>query len=100
MRDCRGSRGREASLIERLHGKRYRPTEIGARLGQADQAVVKRTLIAEVARLFGVSEVTLHQWRVEDGAVDCDAVRRLKDLKKENAQLKRLVAHQQLNSRA
>ena len=38
-----------------------------------------------------------HRWRAECGAVDRDAVRRLKDLEKENARLKRLVADQQLD---
>jgi putative transposase len=47
-----------------------------------------------------VSEVTLHRWRAEYGAVDRDAVKRLKDLEKENARLKRLVADQQLDSRS
>ena len=50
-----------------------------------------------MARSLGVSEVTLHRWRAEYGAVDRDAIRRLKDLEKENARLKRLVADQQLD---
>ncbi len=44
-----------------------------------------------------MSEVTLHRWRAEYGAVDRDAVKRLKDLEKENARLKRLVADQKLD---
>ncbi len=50
-----------------------------------------------MARSLGVSEVTLHRWRAEYGAVDRDAVKRLKDLEKENARLKRLVVDQQLD---
>ena len=53
--------------------------------------------IAEVARSLGVSEVTLHRWRAEYGAVDRDAVRRMKELEKENARLKRLVAEKELD---
>ena len=49
---------------------------------QADEAMAKGTPIAEVARSLRVSEVTLHQWRAEYGAVDRDAVQRLKDLEK------------------
>jgi putative transposase len=44
-----------------------------------------------------VSEVTLHRWRAEYGAVDRDAVRRMKELEKENARLKRLVAEKELD---
>ena len=68
-----------------------------AKLRQADEALAKGTPIAEVARSLGVSEVTLHRWRAEYGVVDRDAVKRLKDLGKENARLKRLVADQQLD---
>jgi transposase-like protein len=71
--------------------------EVVAKLRQADEALAKGTLIAEVARSLGVSEVTLHRWRAEYGAVDRDAVKRLKDLEKENTRLKRLVADQQLD---
>ena len=41
--------------------------------------------------------MTLHRWRAEYGAVDRDAVKRLKELERENSRLKRLVADQQLD---
>ena len=53
--------------------------------------------IAEVARSLGVSEVALRRWRTEYGAVDRDAVRRMKELEKENARLKRLEAEKELD---
>jgi putative transposase len=77
--------------------KRHRPEEVVARLRQADEALAKGTPIAEVARSLGVSEVTLHLWRAEYGAVDRDAVRRMKELEKENARLQRLVAEKELD---
>ena len=63
--------------------------EVVAKLRQADEALAKGTPIAEVARSLGVSEVTLHRWRAEYGAVDRDAVRRMKELEKEHARLRR-----------
>ena len=68
-----------------------------AKLRQADETLVKGTPIAEVARSLGVSEVTLHRSRAEYGAMDRDAVRRMKELEKENARLKRLVAEKELD---
>ncbi len=44
-----------------------------------------------------MSEVTLQRWRAEYGAEDRDAVPRLRELKKENARLKRLVAEKELD---
>ena len=80
--------------------KRHRPEEVVAKLRQADEALAKGTPIADVARSLGVSEVTLHRWRAEYGAVDRDAVKRLKDLEKANARLKRLVADQKLDTQS
>ena len=45
-----------------------------AKLRQADEALAKGTPIAEVARSLGVSEVTLHRWRAEYGAVHDDYI--------------------------
>ena len=83
--------------MKRSNRKRHLPEEMVAKLRQADEALAKGTPIAEVARSLGVSEVTLHRWRAEYGAVDRDAVRRMKELEKENARLKRLVAEKELD---
>jgi len=61
-----------------------------AKLGQADEALAKRSPIAEVARSLGVSAVTLHSC-ARCGAMERGAVRRMKGLEKEKARLKRLV---------
>ena len=68
-----------------------------AKLRQADESLAKGVPIAEVARSLGVSEVTLHRWRAEYGAADRDAVHRLKELEKENARLKCLIAEKELD---
>lgn len=78
--------------MKRSNRKRHRPEEVVAKLRQADEALAKGTPIAEVARSLGVSEVTLHRWRAEYGAVDRDAVKRLKELEKENERLRRSVS--------
>ena len=81
----------------RSNRKRHLPEEVVAKLRQADEALAKDTPIAEVAMWLGVSEVRLHRWRAEYGAVEWDAVRRMKELEKENARLKRLVAEKELD---
>ena len=70
MRDLRGPQGREESPMKRpTNRQRHRPEEVVARLRQADEALAKGVAIAEVARSLGVSEVTLHRWRAEYGAL-------------------------------
>ena len=41
---------------------------------------------------IGIAEQTLYRWRKEYGGLKVDQVRRMKDLERENAQLKKLVA--------
>jgi len=51
--------------------------------------------IPEVARKLGVSEeATLHRWRNQYGGMKAHAMKHLKELEKENARLKKIVADQ------
>ena len=48
--------------------------------------------IEEVCRGLGVSPATYQRWKSEYGGVKKDALKRLRELEKENARLKRAVA--------
>ena len=48
--------------------------------------------VAEVARRHGVSEQTIYTWRKKYGGVEAADLRRLRQLEKENARLKKLLA--------
>jgi putative transposase len=50
--------------------------------------------VPEVAKRLGVSEATFHRWRNQYGGMKADAMKRLKELEKENARLKKIVADQ------
>jgi hypothetical protein len=43
-----------------------------------------------------VSEQTLHRWRQQDGCLNADDAKRLRELERENGKLKRMVADQLL----
>ena len=47
---------------------------------------------------LGVSEATFHRWRNQYGGMKADEVKRLKELERENAQLKAIVADQALEN--
>lgn len=53
--------------------------------------------VPEVARKLGVTEQTYYRWRKEYGGLKTDQARKLKDLEKENARLKRLLAEAHLD---
>jgi putative transposase len=44
-----------------------------------------------------VSENTYYRWREEHGGLDIKQAKRLKELEKENARLKKLIADQELD---
>jgi putative transposase len=55
---------------------------------------------AEVAKALEVSENTFHRWRTQYGGMKADDVKRLKELEKENRELKEMVAEKELENRA
>ncbi len=57
-----------------------------------------RQSTTEVARKLGIAEQTYYRWRREYGGLRLDQAKRLKELEKENARLKKLVADQALDN--
>jgi len=55
--------------------------------------------IREVCRTHNVTEQTFYRWRNKYGGLDVSEARRLKELERENAELKRLVADLTLDVR-
>ena len=51
----------------------------------------------EVCKHLEVTEQTYDRWRNQDGGMKADDAKRLKELEKENARLKRIVADQALD---
>ena len=49
-----------------------------------------------MAKKHGVSEQSIYTWRKRFGAMDANEVKRLRELKQENARLKKLVAERDL----
>ncbi len=74
--------------------KRHTPEQIVRKLREADAQLAAGASIPEVARQLGISEATFHRWRNQYGGMKADAMKRLKELEKENARLKKIVADQ------
>lgn len=80
--------------------RRHTPDQIVRKLRVADQLQAEGKDQAEIARHLEVSEATLHRWRSQFGGMKADDAKRLKELERENSQLKRIVADQQLENLA
>ncbi len=74
--------------------KRHTPEQIVRKLHQADKKLASGASIPQVAREFGISEATYHRWRNRYGGMNPSETKRLKELEKENARLKKIVAEQ------
>ena len=78
-----------------MKSKRYTTEQKIRILREAEKAGQS---IVEVCREKGISEQTFHRWKREFGIMPLDQAKRLKELEKENARLKRLVADLSLDN--
>jgi transposase-like protein len=72
--------------------KRYTPEQIISKLREAEVLLSKGQTTGLVCRKIGVTEQTYYRWRKEYGGLRTDQAKRLKELEKENARLKKVVA--------
>ena len=77
--------------------KRHSPEQIVSKLRQADVSLGKGMKVPEVCRQLGVSEQTYYRWRTKYGGMDPLMAKQMKELEKENARLKKLLAEAELD---
>jgi putative transposase len=70
----------------------FRPEAIIAKLRGADVLLGQGKRGAEVVKALGGSEVTYYRWRQEYGGLSVPQARRLKELERGNARLRKAVA--------
>jgi putative transposase len=85
--------GEEGTLMKR---RRHTPEQVIRKLREAEWMLGEGKTIPEVAKELGVSEQTYHRWRNQYGGMKADDAKRLKELERENATLKRIVADKEL----
>lgn len=77
--------------------KRHTPEQIVKKLHTASEDLARGSSVDEVCRKLAISVATYHRWNKEYSNATTGAVKRLKELEKENARLKKLVAEQALD---
>ena len=77
--------------------KRHSPEQIIRKLRQAEGKLASGSTMPEVARELDISEATFHRWRNRYGGMSTSETKRLKELEKENARLKKLLAEKELD---
>ena len=78
--------------------KSYTAEQIINKLREAEILLSQGATVGEASRKIGVTEQTYYRWRKEYGGMRIEQAKRLKELEKENSQLKRLVADLSLDN--
>lgn len=77
--------------------KHYKAEEIVQHLRTVELEQGKGVSIEQAAKKIGVSVQTINRWKREYGGLKVSQAKRLKELEKENARLKRIVADQAID---
>jgi len=72
--------------------KRHSAEQIIAKLREAEVEIARGATVPVAAKKIGVTDQTYYRWRKEYGGLRLDQAKRLKELERENARLKKLVA--------
>ena len=75
-----------------MPAKKHKPEEIIGKLREAEMVQAQGGTTAEACRRLGITEQTYYRWRKEYGGLKLDQARRMKELERENARLRRAVS--------
>ena len=73
-------------------GRKLSPEQIVVTLRRMEVQLAQGMKLAQACKEAGISEQSYERWRKEYGGVAVEQAKRLKDLERENARLRRLVA--------
>ena len=78
--------------------KRFKAEEIVMKLREIELSINQGMDVVKACREAGISDQSYYRWRKEYGGMKMDQAKRYKELEKENAQLKKLVADLSLDN--
>ncbi len=76
--------------------KRFTETQIIGAIKKQESGIG----VKEICREVGISDATFYNWKAKYGGMQASDVTRMKDLEKENAELKKMYAEMSLENRA
>ena len=77
--------------------RRHTPEQVIRKLAEGEKLLAEGKTIEEVSRHLEISEQTWYRWRNQYGGMKADDAKRLKELEKENARFKKLLAEAELD---
>jgi putative transposase len=76
--------------------KRFTESQIVAAIKQQENGMA----VKDICRELGISDATFYNWKSRYGGMEASDVSRLRELEKENAELKKMFAEMSLENRA
>jgi putative transposase len=76
--------------------RRFTETQIIGAIKKQESGIA----VKEICRGLGISDATFYNWKAKYGGMQASDVTRMKDLEKENAELKKMYAEMSLENRA
>ncbi len=84
-----------------MTGRRHHtPEQVVRKLREAEVRLGQGADVLTVCKELDISEQTFYRWRNQYGGLKADEAKRLKELEKENATLKRLLADAEVEKAA
>ena len=77
--------------------RRFATDQIIQHLREADVLLSPGKTVTGVCKKIGITDQTYYRWRKEYGGLKIDQAKRLRELEKEDARLKRLLADAELD---
>ncbi len=77
--------------------RRHTPEQVIRKLAEGDKLLVQGQSIEEVCRHLEITESTWHRWRNQYGGMKANDAKKRKELEKENARLRKLLAEAELD---
>jgi putative transposase len=76
--------------------KRFTESQIVAAIKKQENGVP----VKELCREIGISDATFYNWKAKYGGMEASDIARLRELERENAELKKMFAEMSLENRA
>jgi putative transposase len=76
--------------------KRFTESQIVAAIKKQESGIA----VKEICREIGISDATFYNWKAKYGGMEASDVSKLRELERENAELKKMFAEMSLENRA
>jgi putative transposase len=76
--------------------KRFTESQIVASIKKQESGIA----VKDIARELGISDATFYNWKAKYGGMEGSDVSRMRELEKQNAELKKMFAEMSLENRA